>query len=276
MGIRLPYKQNLHTHTTYCDGMHTPEQMIRYAIAQGFDSLGFSAHSYMSYSDSLKVTPDSTREYKKEINRLKCLYRDRIKIYLGMEFDVFSSDDTSGLDYCIGGVHTIRGRDGSLYEFDGRESVFRNAIDVASGGDGMEFARRYYEAVSELPLCGRFDIVAHFDLVTKHRGRVKFFDDESEEYRAMAREAVRKIAPHIPYFEVNVGAVSRGYRTEPYPAPFIMREMLDCGMGAVIGTDCHNGELLDSNIEDGIRHLHSVGCDTIHILTDDGFIPIKA
>lgn len=275
MGIILSHKQNLHTHTTFCDGRHSPEEMVRYAIEQGFNSLGFSAHSYMSYSDCLKVTMESTREYKAEINRLKRLYSDKIKIYLGLEFDVFSSDDMTGLDYCIGGVHTIRARDGSLCDFDGPLGLFESTIETACGGDGMEFAQRYYEAVSELPMHGRFDIVAHFDLVTKHRERAKLFDEESEEYRAMALDAVHKIAPHIPYFEVNVGAVSRGYRTEPYPAPFIVREMLECGMGAVIGTDCHNGELLDRNIEDGIRLLHSVGCDTIHILTDEGFRPMK-
>lgn len=275
MGIRLPFKQNLHTHTTFCDGKHTPEQMLQYAIAEGFDSLGFSAHSYMSYSDALKVTLASTAEYKKEINRLKGLYADRIKVYLGMEFDVFSSDDLTGLDYCIGGVHTIRSHDGSLRDFDGRLPAFERAIECAAGGDGMEFARRYYDAVCELPERGRFDIVAHFDLVTKHRERVKLFDDESEEYRDMARRAVRRIAPHIPYFEVNVGAVSRGYRSSPYPAPFIMREMLDLGMGAVIGSDCHDGELLDRNFEDGVRHLKSVGCDTIYVLKDEGFCPIK-
>lgn len=35
-------KQNLHTHTTFCDGVDAPEELIREAMARGFDSLGFS------------------------------------------------------------------------------------------------------------------------------------------------------------------------------------------------------------------------------------------
>ena len=43
-------KQNLHTHTIYCDGINTPEELVEAAIAKGFDSIGFSGHSYMSYA----------------------------------------------------------------------------------------------------------------------------------------------------------------------------------------------------------------------------------
>ena len=31
--------QNLHTHTLFCDGIDTAEQMVRAAISKGFDSL---------------------------------------------------------------------------------------------------------------------------------------------------------------------------------------------------------------------------------------------
>ena len=42
--------QNLHQHCTFCDGKDTPEEMIAYAIEKGFDSIGFSSHSYNPYS----------------------------------------------------------------------------------------------------------------------------------------------------------------------------------------------------------------------------------
>lgn len=34
-------KQNLHTHTCFCDGKDTPEELIQEALKRGFDSLGF-------------------------------------------------------------------------------------------------------------------------------------------------------------------------------------------------------------------------------------------
>ena len=40
-------KQNLHTHTVYCDGNDTPEEMVLTAIEKHFDILGFSGHGHV-------------------------------------------------------------------------------------------------------------------------------------------------------------------------------------------------------------------------------------
>ena len=42
---------NLHTHSTWCDGKSTPEEMIQAALAQGLTTLGFSSHSMLPYND---------------------------------------------------------------------------------------------------------------------------------------------------------------------------------------------------------------------------------
>ena len=38
-------KTSFHTHTTFCDGKNTPEEMVVAAIEKGFVALGFSTHS---------------------------------------------------------------------------------------------------------------------------------------------------------------------------------------------------------------------------------------
>lgn len=62
--------KNFHTHTTYCDGKNTAEEMILAAINQGFTALGFSGHSHTSIDPSYCMTTDETRRY---INELKAL-----------------------------------------------------------------------------------------------------------------------------------------------------------------------------------------------------------
>ena len=62
--------KNFHTHTTYCDGKNTAEEMILAAINQGFTALGFSGHSHTSIDPSYCMTRDETRRY---INELKAL-----------------------------------------------------------------------------------------------------------------------------------------------------------------------------------------------------------
>ena len=54
--------QNLHTHTTYCDGINTPEQVILTAIDKGFGAIGFSGHSYMYYSEEHSMSLEGTEK----------------------------------------------------------------------------------------------------------------------------------------------------------------------------------------------------------------------
>ena len=65
------YLQNLHTHSTYCDGHDTPEETVLRAIELGFDTIGFSGHSHMYFSPLIGMTPEATEAYKQEIARLK-------------------------------------------------------------------------------------------------------------------------------------------------------------------------------------------------------------
>ena len=66
----MKYLQNLHTHTTYCDGNNTPEEMVQKALELGFDTLGFSIHAYMWYSEIMSKRGDQSPKYIEEIKRL--------------------------------------------------------------------------------------------------------------------------------------------------------------------------------------------------------------
>ena len=270
----MKYLQNLHTHTTFCDGKNTPRQMLDIAIEKGFDSIGFSGHSYMSYSALLPVTLESTRTYKEEIRRLKIEYEGRIKVFLGLEADMFSEDDFSGLDYTIGSVHYLRTSHG-IAAFDRQIPEIRAMIDEHYAGDGLAFVRDYYAHLARLPEYGNFDIIGHFDLCDKHGTKAGFFDTESREYREAAIGAAEALAGKIPYFEVNTGCIPRGYRQFPYPAPFLLRELRRLGFGAVITSDCHNAAYLDAAFDTAADCLRDAGFREYYILTDNGFVPVS-
>jgi len=269
----MDYLQNLHTHTTYCDGIDTPEEMIQCAIAKGFDSLGFSGHSYMFYSPYKKISLEGTEAYKREVAALKLKYRDRIKIYLGLEVDMYSRVDLFGYDYLIGSVHYLK-IDGAYYGFDRGADEVKRLIDTQFGGNGLAFAKAYYEAVAELPNYGNFDILAHFDLIAKNLEIMPLFDDQSKVYLGYALDAMDALWGKIPYFEVNSGAIARGYRTTPYPSLTLMRELNKRGFGAVITSDCHDGKQLDCGYEQARMLLAEAGFREKYILTDSGFASI--
>ena len=56
---------NYHTHTTYCDGNNTPEEVVKAAIDMGFDAIGFSGHGYTDYD--LSYCMKDTQKYLAEI-----------------------------------------------------------------------------------------------------------------------------------------------------------------------------------------------------------------
>ncbi len=265
--------QNLHQHTTFCDGADTPEETINEAISRGFGAIGFSGHSYMHYSEGHSMSIDGTEQYKKTIASLKAKYSGQIDVFCGLEFDMFSKIDLSGYDYIIGSVHYLKIGD-EYVGFDRDAKAVKNVIDTYFGGNGIEYAKEYYRHFATLSDYGSFDILGHFDLITKHKEKADFFDCDSKEYRFAAVEAAEALAGKIKLFEINTGAISRGYRTTPYPDPFIIKEMKRLGYGAIISSDCHNKNFIDCNFCEAEELLLSCGYKEKYILTNNGFIPV--
>ena len=81
--------QNLHTHSTFCDGADSPEEIIETAIDKGFSGVGFSSHSYMHFSTGKSMPVNRETEYKKEISVLKEKYKGKIDIRIALECESF-------------------------------------------------------------------------------------------------------------------------------------------------------------------------------------------
>ncbi|MBR5157000.1 MAG: histidinol-phosphatase [Clostridia bacterium] len=267
------YIQNLHTHTSFCDGADTPEEMVIAALEKGFDSLGFSGHSYMTYSKYLGDI-DRTEDYKKAVSELKIKYEDQIKIYLGLEVDMYSEPKMEDYDYLIGSVHYFN-IDNEYVGFDKSEQEVEEIINTYFDGNGMEYAKYYYKTLAQLPQYGNFDIIGHFDLITKHSDNRTFFDAESKEYLNYAFETAEVLAKKIPFFEVNNGAVARGYRKTPYPSIPIMKRLKELGFGAIITSDSHSTKTIDCGFELSTELLKECGFKEKYILTDRGFTAVS-
>lgn len=267
----MRYKQNLHIHSTYADGKDQPEEMILTAIQRGFDSIGFSEHSYMRFSDyPHQMTPEKAKLYKTEIRSLKEKYRGQLDIFCGMEFEMYSEVPTDGFDYLIGSVHYLD-VEGKIVGFDRGLPETMQYIQNYFGGDGMAFAKAYYETISRLPEKGVFDIIGHFDLLTKNNEQGKFLNPTEKAYLDMGFAAIHALKGKIPLFEVNTGAISRGYRTSPYPQMAFLKELKTCGFGAVITSDCHDRTHIDCFYEEAEELLLTAGFRSRWILTDNGF-----
>ena len=58
---------NFHTHSTFCDGKNTPEEIVLAALEKGFVSIGFSSHGYTPYD--LRYCMKDTDGYIADIKR---------------------------------------------------------------------------------------------------------------------------------------------------------------------------------------------------------------
>lgn len=267
----MGYKQNLHTHSTYCDGNDTPEQMVLAAVEQGFDSIGFSSHSYVEEMKDFSIAPDMVCQYKSEISQLREKYRDKIRIFCGLEKDCDTQMDTTGFDYLIGSVHCMK-VDGQMLHIDWDAQKLRHNVEDVYRGDGIAYARRYFAEVGKIADACPVDIIGHFDLLTKFSERVSYFDTDAMEYVQAAIEAMDALAGKVPFFEINTGAIARGYRTAPYPAENLIREFKKRGFGAVITTDCHNKKDLSCGYDAAKACLIRNGFTHHYVLKDDGFV----
>ena len=260
--------QNLHTHTVYCDGKDTPEEMILAAIAKGFNGLGFSEHA----TTISPMTPNEEKlgAYRREVRALAQKYKDRIDIFCGLEYDSESMAPLEEYDYVIASMHYVH-KNGGRLAVDGSMESVRRGIDQDFGGDGMAFALRYFEELGDLANSGRFDIVGHFDLASKNCEKAAFFDPCAPQYIKAGLTVIDALTGKIPFFEVNTGAIARGNRTTPYPAPVFLRAFRERGFGAVITSDCHDATHLDCHFREAAALLESCGFKERYILTKRGF-----
>ena len=259
---------DLHTHTNYCDGENTPREMVEEAIKRGFQIYGFSGHSYDPCVEPYSMTPESTEVYKAEVLALKEEFKDKIDIFLGLEQDYYSEPYGDGYDYIIGSVHNVK-KDGKLYPVDLTPELLQEVLDEHYGGDFESFAEEYFDLVSDVVNKTNCDIIGHLDVISK------FFERKprslTDRYKNAALNAVRKLIPYDRFFEINVGAMTRSYRTAPYPAEFILKEINRLGGKIVINGDCHEKDRLGDFLEDAAALAKECGFSERWILTKNGW-----
>ncbi len=101
----------IHTHTTFSDGIHSLEEMAKYAHSQGYEYIGITDHSKSAfYANGLKE--DRLQEQWEIIDRLKTKWND-FKILKGIESDIladgsldYDSDILRQFDFIIASIHS--------------------------------------------------------------------------------------------------------------------------------------------------------------------------
>jgi len=234
---------DFHVHTDFCDGRDTAEAVVESALSMGLTALGFSGHSPIDGQEDWCMTAEKALAYRNEIARLQKKYRDRISILCGVEQDLCSGRAPAVYDYSIGSVHLLNA-DGTPVSVDLSRADQKNIVKTHFDGDFYAFTEAYYASVAQVVERTNCSVIGHFDLITKFNEGNLLFDPQHPRYiKAWQAAADRLLLTNRP-FEINTGAISRGYRTAPYPDTDILVYLRDRGARFLFSSDSHRADTL--------------------------------
>lgn len=261
--------QDLHTHSLFDDGRANLEEMVLAAIGKGFDAIGLSGHSPIAGENEWTIQESKLPQYISEALRLRDKYRDEIQVYVGIEYDLRSRLDLSGFDYVIGSVHALCGKD-----VDNTAEIAASLVQHCFGGDPDAAAEAYYSQYSRIAGMPKIDIVGHFDLLTKFDERTGIYNAESPRYHKAACDAMERLVRAGKIFEINSGAISRGYRTAPYPAKPLLCVLREMGGRICLNSDAHSMEGIGCAFGQSLALAKACGFRELWFLTGEGFRPV--
>lgn len=276
---------NFHNHCHFDDGKGTPEEHIEEAIRQDVKILGFSCHAPLPFDAYWTMNKSSLKEYLETIEKLKKVYKNEIKIFLGLEIDYIPDKmspsmkkyELMNLDYSIGSVHHLDlDSQGQYMPVDASKELFDSCLVSVYKGNIIKAVEKYYELIREMVSLGGFDIIGHLDLIKKNNKGDKYFSENEKWYKTLVFKTLDKIQKSGLILEVNTGGISRNYIDTTYPSPWILHECLKLGIPITLTSDSHSPNTVISGYKETVDSLLDIGYNEILALeSKDNWVPIK-
>ncbi len=248
-------KVNYHIHTTGSDGKLRPEDWIKLAIKKKFDILGITDH-YTIPKGFRKPNNEmysyySEKHYKKLIE-LRNKYKDKIKIFVNVEFDWFEEykdwlkKEATRRRYDLRyiSVHYIKTKK-EYIPLDWTEEGFQDMIK--SFGTVKKLVKWYYSSLRKAINLGCFDVVAHLDIVKIWNKNKKYFSGKENWYKLEIQKTLKLIKKKNMKLDLNIS----GFRkpcAEQYPSKDILEEAKKMKIPLLVGTDAHKAEELEAGL----------------------------
>ncbi len=265
-------KYNFHTHSEYCDGKDDIEKYVIKAIEKEFYAIGFSPHSPLPFENPWSISNNNLEKYIHRAAELKEKYKNKIKIFTGIEFDYIPgySDDfknisgNGSLDYIIGSVHLVKknGREETWF-IDGKEESFFDGINKHFNGNAKKAVESFYQQTIEMIKTQKFDIIGHVDKVKMHN-KERAFSTNGQWYKSLTESVLKEIKKHNIIVELNTRGVYTGKSSEYFPSEEILQKCLKMDIPVMINTDAHSPEQLDMHYHEALQVLKKTGFKKIN------------
>ncbi len=271
----MKVRQNLHTHTVFDDGHDTHAEMAQAALDAGYTPLGLSYHSVLPIENDWCMQPEGVQPYFEALAAVREEYEGRLRIYSGIEWDGIS--DPAGreeLDYVIGSLHHIT-LNGEHFGIEESYETLMKVFEEQFGRDPVLMSETFFAQYEQLADDPEVDIVGHLDIIGKYCEKGDILDLSAPYYIGSAVEAAGMLIKKDKIFELNSGAVFRGRKKDPYPAPVLLKELQARGARMTISADAHFKEQFGFYADESVELLKSTGFTEIWQLGESGFEPVK-
>jgi histidinol-phosphatase (PHP family) len=269
---------NYHSHTNFSDGKGSPELYVKAAIKNGLYAYGFSCHSPVPFKSGWNMKFENLVNYITEIHRLKVIYKDKLKIFMGLEIDYvndiigLNNYKNFDLDYTIGGIHFLGFMpDGTPWDYDRGKSWFRQGLDELFSGDIKKLVTCYYQQVIDMIIQQKTDVLAHFDLIKKYNAGNEFFNADDRWYKDITFNALDVVAKSGIIVEVNTRGVLKKLDKEFYPSNSILKHCLELKIPVCLSADTHHPKDTIALLPEARKLLETIGFKEIFIFDEKGW-----
>ncbi len=259
---------NLHSHSWFCDGKNTLEEMVLAAIERGLYCFGFSAHAPVPFENNFALKIEDQEAYLQQTRSLKEKYADKIRLFTSMEFDYITDitedicprAEAMGLDYIIGSVHQVkeRGKEESWFIDGGKQEVWDEGLAKTFNSDARKGVEQFYLQSIEMLKKSTPDVIGHFDKIKMHN-KERFFSQQDSWYKDLVKTLLEEIKNQDCICEVNTRGLYKGRSDDFFPSMQWIKEAAEMGIRMTVSTDCHNVSEVDLLFDQAIEALKQSG-----------------
>ncbi len=264
-------RYNLHSHTEYCDGRNTMEEMAHGALESGMEYYGFTPHSPISVASKCNMDAAKVDEYIMRSREIASRYAPQCAFLTGMEIDYLGSEwgphldyfQRMDLDYRIGSVHFVPTRDRVAIDCDGSFERFAPNLDRMFMGDIRYVVEKYFEQVITMTERGGFDILGHLDKMAGNASQAAPGIEDEPWYEGLIDHALSAASSAGVIVEINTKALATKGRF--FPATRWWRKVIATGLPMAVNSDAHYVDKINAGRLEAFELLDSyssVGSDS--------------
>ncbi len=245
-------KSDFHSHTSFSGDCETPiEDQINKGIELGLEHFCITDHLDLDYPSEYGYFDLDMEPYVNKVLSMKDKYKDRINIYLGVEFGLTPEEKTARRYDGLANMYPFDFILGSTHIVDRKDPYFP---DYWEGKDSQQEIVKYFDTIlANIKTYNNYDSLGHLDYIIRYaniaddprRNQELLFDNfEYKEYEEVLDEILSHLIRNDKSLEVNTAGYKYGMGS-PNPGYSVLKRYKEMGGKLItIGSDGHKPEHL--------------------------------